>query len=216
RQAVQVVPQQLDPAKRDAYLLALQALITNPEMLVFGDEAHKTRAEEERRHGYYRRGGGGANVRKYITAGTSGGGNYTFFGAADLNGFVNEMCSLHETGKGPAEVDPNKGTVTSQTFYEWMRDYVAPNMGNFSRGEPRSVFVLDNAPVHFHDDLEDLAQQQGFYLLYLHPYGYDENPIEHCYAQYKSCLRKNAPNGLGMWELHDLGLNAVTRDNMIR
>jgi len=67
-------------------------------------------------------------VQRYITTGTGGGGNYTFFGAADINGFVNEMCSLRETGKGPAEVDPNKGTVTSQTFFRWMRDYVAPNI----------------------------------------------------------------------------------------
>jgi len=44
-------------------------------------------------------------------------GGYTFFGAAGLNGFVNEMCSLREMGFGPAEVDPNKGTVTSQTFF---------------------------------------------------------------------------------------------------
>ncbi|GMI49601.1 hypothetical protein ScalyP_jg7347 [Parmales sp. scaly parma] len=34
-----------------------------------------------------------------------------------LNGFVNEMCSLREMGFGPAEVDLNKGTVTSQTFF---------------------------------------------------------------------------------------------------
>ena len=87
RQAVQVVPQQLDPSKRDAYLMALRVLITNPNQIVFGDEAHKTRAEEERRHGYYQRGGGGANVRRYITTCTGEEGNYTFFGAANNNDF---------------------------------------------------------------------------------------------------------------------------------
>ena len=99
-QAVQVVPQQLDPSKRDAYLMALRVLITNPNQIVFGDEAHKTRAEEERRHGYYQRGGGGANVRRYITTCTGEEGNYTFFGAANNNDFRQGDVQPPRDGKG--------------------------------------------------------------------------------------------------------------------
>ena len=58
---------------------------------------------------------------------------------------------------------------------------------------PGSVIVLDNARFHQSPTTQRLVEQAGCQLLFLPPYSPDLNPIEHLWAAFKTCLRKDLP-----------------------
>ena len=213
RQVARVVPRQRDEVERMRYRQALHAAVHRADQTVYLDEAHKSTSEEARRHIWAQRGRGG-KVTEYLPP-LGVGSDYTFLAAVDVNGFINEMSLVRPSGLGKDDPDPSRGTVTADVFYSWMRYYVAPYLGSYSRGEPRSVVIMDNAPTHFDPRLAALAKESDFLILYLYPYGYDDNPIEHCFNQYKSTLRRHSGDIFSM-QLHDVAVGSVSPDNMIR
>jgi transposase len=58
---------------------------------------------------------------------------------------------------------------------------------------PESVIVLDNASFHHSPSTLKLAEAAGCHLLFLPAYSPDLNPIEHFWATFKTCLRKDLP-----------------------
>jgi hypothetical protein len=70
-------------------------------------------------------------------------------GFADVNGFVQSACvcfrrdELFDDPQGGAS-----GNVNKQVFIDWLSLKILPLLGNFEKGEPRSVVILDNASIH--------------------------------------------------------------------
>jgi transposase len=50
---------------------------------------------------------------------------------------------------------------------------------------------MDNHSIHHSDDLVEMCERKGVYLVYLPPYLPDFNPIEQSFAQLKAWMRKN-------------------------
>ena len=56
------------------------------------------------------------------------------------------MVKFMRTGRN--DNNPMRGTMSKATFTDYFQRQVVPLLGNFSRGEPRSVVSLDNASIH--------------------------------------------------------------------
>ena len=94
----------------------------------------------------------------------------------DLNGFIVAACEVvkrNETSNTGAS-----GTVDREHFISYVKEYLAPTLGRFEFGEPRSIVVLDNATTHMCEEEEALIRATGAYLLYTAPFSPDLNPIE--------------------------------------
>jgi hypothetical protein len=77
------------------------------------------------------------------------GNRYTLMGAADVNGFVQSACVCFR--RDELFDDPQgggSGTVNKQVFIDWLTLKILPLLGNFEKGEPRSIVILDNASIH--------------------------------------------------------------------
>jgi transposase len=56
---------------------------------------------------------------------------------------------------------------------------------------PRSVLVMDNAPIHGSQELRDLCRERGVILEHLPPYSPDFSPIESSFHSLKAWMRRN-------------------------
>ena len=87
--------------------------------------------------------------------------------------------------EGPA------GTVDRDAFKDWVRHFLVQNLGNFTRGERRSIVVMDNASTHMDEEVDRMICDAGALLLYTAPYSPDLNPIEKMFNVYKMHLKRN-------------------------
>jgi hypothetical protein len=87
-------------------------------------------------------------------------------------------------------------------------------LGNFEKGEPRSIVITDNASIHMAEEIVSLIQSKGAYLLYTAAFSPDVNPIEKMFVIYKACVKRNqalmASNSC--YDLHVFALGTVTPD----
>ena len=66
---------------------------------------------------------------------------------------------LEEGALGWRLVDQNR-------FLQYVEECLLPTLGNYERGEPRSVVVMDNARVHKHPRLLELIRSVGAKLVW--------------------------------------------------
>jgi hypothetical protein len=101
------------------------------------------------------------------------GKQYTMMGVTDVNGFVQSACvcfrrdDLFDDPQGGAS-----GTVNKQLFIDWLPLKIFPRLGNFEKGEPRSIAILDNASIHMDEEIVSLFKARGhtsYTLLHLVP-----------------------------------------------
>jgi len=214
---------------------ALQVLLQNdPERLILVDETHKDRNTARRKKGWGRRNTRGAET--ILTEWYKCSVRYTLIAAADINGFIECACDTlrrdvidhNDTNTRKAmtnllEVDQPStgasGTVDGEYFVQWVRKKLCPVLGNYERGEPRSVVVLDNASIHHSDEVVDLIHATGAVIIYSAPYSPTLNPIENYFSMYKKYLKNLGEVAFQEfnWDTsHTAALGSVTRDNGIR
>ena len=105
------------------------------------------------------------------------------------------------------------GTVGSEEFEDWVRDYLLPVLGKYERNEANSVLVLDNASTHNSDWVLQMIRAKGTYIIFTALYLDDLNPIELGFNIYKSHLKKNTSLFDSNWNsAHLKAVEAVTAD----
>ncbi|KAI1839882.1 hypothetical protein JX266_013914 [Neoarthrinium moseri] len=80
------------------------------------------------------------------------------------------------------------GTTDSAVFETFIRDLL-PCCGRWP--EPKSVLVMDNAPFHLPDMIEQICREAGVKVLFLPPYSPDLNPVEEFFAELKAFIKRN-------------------------
>jgi hypothetical protein len=89
-------------------------------------------------------------------------GKRSMMGVGDVNGFVQSACvcfrrdELFDDPQGGAA-----GTVNKQVLIYWLTLKILPLLGNFEKGEPRSIVILDNASIHMAEEIVSLIQSKG-------------------------------------------------------
>lgn len=78
--------------------------------------------------------------------------------------------------------------MSKQLFTQWICDYLCPTL---SKGQH---VIIDNASIHKDIKVKEALEKVGCILVYLPAYSPDLNPIEHCWANFKSYLRKVIKN----------------------
>jgi hypothetical protein len=178
-----------DEFERLDYQLALEAAVESPDQLVFIDESQKGRNASRRLRWWSPRGRSPVRTEAFDYEPKK---RYTLLAACDVNGFIEEACDIVLRGNSTQEemANPTIGTVGTERVELWIEECLVPILGDYSRGEPRSIVVMDNATVHHSQKIQDLVRSTGAILLYLSPYSPDFNPIELMFNEYKKTLRR--------------------------
>lgn len=79
---------------------------------------------------------------------------------------------------------------------------------------PRSVLIMDNAPVHMKEAIEALLEPTGCRIIYTAKYAPFLHPIERMFNQYKSCLKRLYRQMDDLYEKHVLCLQSVSPQNV--
>jgi transposase len=173
--------------ERELYKLALGNMTRRPDMVVFVDETAKDELASRKRRMWTLRGKKAELAARYAPEKD----RYTMMGAADINGFILQACEVILRKNGDDDSDESRGTIDKARFVEWVRCYLVPVLGNFARGEPRSIVVMDNAKTHMDSEVERLINEAGAVILYTARYSPDLNPIEYFFRLYKDLLKRN-------------------------
>ena len=197
-----------DAEARAAFLDAATAF-TDPAMFLFVDESARDRSASRRRRAWGRR-GTACNIEASFTPDSSA--LYTLIAAADINGFVPEMCDL--VFKQP-DTDPTCGTVDTVRFHQWVDDFLIPGLGRVENNEARSIVVIDNASIHTHPWFVRAVEAAGAMVLFLPPFSPDFQPIELCFQLYKSVLKRHSylANADPRF-VHDAAIRSVSSTSM--
>ena len=79
---------------------------------------------------------------------------YTLIGVADVNGFIESACQTYI--RDEISDEGAAGTVTREIFEDWVEKQLCPVLGDYLKGEKRSVVLLDNASTHMSQKVVDL------------------------------------------------------------
>lgn len=78
--------------------------------------------------------------------------------------------------------------ITNSALFENFIEQLLHHYGRWP--EPKSVLIMDNAPLHCSERIEQICLEAGVKLLYLPPYSPDLNPIEEFFAELKAFIKK--------------------------
>ena len=187
------------------------ALREKPEMLCMVDETHRDRNASRRRRGYGKQNGGGLKIDTWFKNVV----RYTMIGVADINGFIVSACNTYI--RDEISDEGVAGTVTREVFEDWVEKFLCPHLGDYSRSQPRSVVLLDNASTHLSQKVIDLIEARGAIIIYTAPFSPDLNPIESYFSVYKKYLKKYSDEMDKNWQKTHLdALHSVDRDTGIK
>jgi hypothetical protein len=198
---------------RAAHHLMMRQVTRDPAQFIFIDETAKDRNASRRGRMWGPR-GRNFNITRHFSDRYEF--RYTMIGAVDINGFVPEVCEIIKRKRNAEVRDPEAGTVDSERFEYWIEHTLCPHLGNYWQSEPRSIVVMDNASTHCNGRTRALIQARGAILIFLPAYSPDLNPIEFCFHQYKSHLKRHHSRyGFNPYIAHHRALGAVSRVNML-
>ena len=195
---------QRNELERDRFRLALNLMTTNVEQHIIIDETSKDQNSARRRRMWALR-GETATLKNVFNP--DGDENYTMIGASDINGFIPQACEL--VFKGDNSINPARGTIDSQRMIEYIKYYLCPVLGNYSRNEPRSIVILDNVNLHKHPEIKRLINETGAEMLFTARYSPDLSPIEYFFNQYKKQLKRQ-PSTMTTIERHQASIYCVS------
>jgi transposase len=142
---------------------------------LFLDESHLSEEDAKRRFGWSPRG-------------------KRAWGKSSLRHQSDPCCAIATMSIEGIQSVSIRGIVNSEIFLEVLLNDVLPIMnpypapGNNSTGV-RSVLVMDNAPTHIRATIVALCENCGVVVLFLPPYSFDLNPIEHVFHSAKQYIR---------------------------
>ncbi len=102
---------------------------------------------------------------------------------------INAIACL--SSSGILAVESVLGTINGETFFDFLRGTLIPQMMPFNGSNPLSILVMDNCSIHHTREVKDLLDKAGVLTLYLPPYSPDLNPIEEAFSYVKAYLRKH-------------------------
>ncbi len=82
------------------------------------------------------------------------------------------------------------GEFNAEFFNLAIECAIMPHVGNFARGEPRSIVIMDNCAIYY-DDTVRMVRARGGILVFLPAYSPNFNPIEEAINQIKAFLLAN-------------------------
>ena len=178
---------QQDQMEVHAYFCRLKDRMSHPCQLIYIDETARGANASRRRRAYSPRGVTpvveAPMVREFDK-------RYTLIGACNWDGFVTEACCIVEREHGSADTDPDRGTVDTERFEQYVEQHLVPVLGKSRDGDPNSIVVMDNASIHASDRIRDLIEDAGAKLVYTAPYSPELNPIEYMFGEYKKSLKR--------------------------
>ena len=95
---------------------------------------------------------------------------------------------IHEGGRN--NTDPKHGTVDVNRFELWVENCLVPVLGDYSKREPRSIVVFNNASVHHSECIVCLIENAGAFIVHSPLYSPDYNPIELMFNMYKMSVKR--------------------------
>ena len=175
----------------DTFLATMLDKVTHPHQLVYVDETARGANASRRRRAWAPQG-----IQAIVNAPFTREHDkrYSLIAACDWNGFIIDACHVVERESGKTDNNPDRGTVDTDRFVEYIRDLLVPLLGRYEYDEPRSIVVMDNASIHCCDEIEDLIHESGALLIYTAPYSPEWNPIEYMFGVYKASLKRMSIN----------------------
>lgn len=198
---------------RQEFRVRRDGLLLDPRMAIWVDETHKSANESRRRRGWAKRSNPPV-VEAYFEEDFRK--RYTLIGAGNYKGFVTNACKLVEREHGRNDTNPDRGTINTTRFEEYVEENLCPELGNYLLGEPNSVVFMDNATIHISERVIKLIEAKGAKLVFTAPYSPDLNPIEFFFSVYKAALKRYTySEGLDWKGAHDLALEAMTMEKAL-
>lgn len=97
------------------------------------------------------------------------------------------------------------GAMNRDAFLVYVGQVLGPTL------EEGDIVVMDNLPAHKGDEVRQLIEARGAWLMLLPPYSPDLNPIELAFSKLKTLLRKAAERTIGaLWDRIGQVLDAFT------
>ena len=87
-----------------------------------------------------------------------------------------------------------EGSVNAAGFEQWLEQWLCHEL------RPNSTLIMDNAPIHRQNKIEEIAEARGHQVLFLPRYSPDFNSIEHDFAAMKK-KRKYAPEATSVAQI---------------
>lgn len=143
-----------------------QVSIYDPSMLVFVDECGSDKRSALRRYGYALRGKRTVTEKLLVR-----GKRFSAIGILCIDGIV--------------DVYTTDGSVDGEKFCTFIERNLLPQLLPFNGINPRSVVIMDNAPIHHVDDAVQMIEEAGAFAICLPPYSPDLNPIEEAFSKLK-------------------------------
>ena len=87
-----------------------------------------------------------------------------------------------------------EGSVNAIGFEQWLTQWLCLKL------RPGSTLIMDNAPIHRKNKIQEIVKSRGHQVLFLPPYSPDFNSIEHDFAAMKK-RRKYAFKGISVAQI---------------
>ncbi len=170
RKKVQQVAKQRCIDYRAAYLANILQL--SKECLVFVDETGCAARDHVRKFGYSLQ-GEPAVYHRFLVSGKR----------------VSAIAAI--SSEGLLGVELTTGTNNADSFADFVRGTLVPNMQPFDGSSPNSVAVMDNCTIHHVEFVKDIFRKAGIVVIFLPPYSPDYNPIELTFSTIKYYLKEH-------------------------
>ena len=83
-----------------------------------------------------------------------------------------------------------QGAIDGETMVFFVEELLAPRL---KRGD---IVILDNCSIHKMEEIEEIIEARGAWVIFLPRYSPDLNPIENCWSKVKAVLRSLKPRTL--------------------